>query len=94
MCIPSLEMVLNPLYTEVPELQDEERPKSLAPPLQPKRLGRIGSNFSWEPLRRVLSGSSRRFSNFALEAEILGLNLLNSGPIGEQKLSKNGLELA
>ena len=67
--------------TEVPELQDEERPKSLA-----------NSFFSWEPFRRVLSGSPTRFSNFAFEAEILGLK--NSGPIWAPKLSKNGLEFA
>ena len=55
--------------------------KSLAPPppLQPKRLGQISSFFNWEPRGRVLSGSSRGFSNFASGAEILGLNMLISG---------------
>ena len=46
--------------TEVSELQDGEHP-----PLQPKRLGRIGSYFFWKPLWM------RRFSKFVLEAEIL-----------------------
>ena len=55
----------------MPELQDEERPKSIAPSLQPKRLEQIGSIFWWMPLLLILSGSSRRFLNFILEAEIL-----------------------
>ena len=80
-------------HTEVPELQDVPQPKSLAPPLQPKRLGQISSFFSWEPLRRVLSGSPRGFSNFASEAEILGINMLISGPIRKGKISKNALVL-
>ena len=58
--------------TEVPELYDVEGPKSMAPPIELKPLGRIGSNFLWKPLRRILSGASRGFLNFVVEAEILG----------------------
>ena len=58
------------ICTEVPEIQDVSHSKSLAPPLQSKQLGRIGSNFSWKPLGILLSGSPRRFLNFDLEAEI------------------------
>ena len=41
------------------------------PPLQPKPLDRIGSNFLWKPLRRILSGASGGFLNFILEAKIM-----------------------
>ena len=39
--------------------------------LQPKRLGWIGSNLFWESLSRILSGASRGFLNFILEAELM-----------------------
>ena len=66
------------INTEVPELQDVPQPNRQHPPLQPKRLCQIGSFFSWEPLRWILSGSSRGFLNFASEAELLGINMLIS----------------
>ena len=44
--------------------------KSVAPPLQPKRLGRIGSFFGTRPLMWILSGAPRRFLNFILKPEI------------------------
>ena len=46
---------------------------STPPPLQPKRLGQISSNFTfrWQFLWRILSGAPARFSNFLLEAEIM-----------------------
>ena len=56
----------------MPELQDVERPKSLAPPQQPKP--RIGSNHISKPLRRILS-------NFLLEAGILGRSWLLRSPL-------------
>ena len=51
------------------------------PPLQPKPLDRIGSNFLWKPLRRILSGASRGFLNFVLEAEILRRSCLFLSPL-------------
>ena len=48
------------------------------PPLQPKPPDRIGSNFSWKPFRRIVSGAPRRFLNFLLEVEIM--SSLGSGP--------------
>ena len=41
-----------------------------------------------------LSGEYFQDHRGDLEAEILGLNLLNSGPIGAPKFAKNGLEFA
>ena len=45
------------------------------PPLQPKRLGRIGSCFGERPLMWIVSGAPRRFLNFIQEAETLVKNL-------------------
>ena len=44
--------------------------KTEHPPLQPKRLGRIGSFFGERPFMWILSDSPRRFLNFILRAEI------------------------
>ena len=41
----------------------------------------------------MLSGAPRRFLNFCLGAEILGLNMLISSPIRKRKTSKNALVL-
>ena len=78
--------ILNPASTEVPEIQDVHWPKSMAPPLQPKPLDRIGSNFSWKPFRRIVSGAPRRFLNFVLGAEILGIFMLILGPLEGPKI--------
>ena len=59
-----------------------------------KRLGRIGSNFRWEALRRILSGALRRFLNFVLGAEILGIFMLILGPLEGPKIPLNGLQKA
>ena len=40
-------------YTEVPELQDVQGQKRMAPPLQPKRLGQISSFFGERPLMGI-----------------------------------------
>ena len=64
------------------------------PPLQPKLLDRIGSNFSRKLFRRIVSGAPRRFLNFVLGAEILGIFMLILGPLEGPKIPLNGLQKA
>ena len=54
--------------TEVPELQDVQGPKSIAP-IEPKPMEQISSYFRWE---LVFSG----FLNFAPRPEMLGIFML------------------
>ena len=72
--------------TDVIKIQGAQLENHWHPPLQPKRLGRIGSNFRWVALRRILSGASRRFLNFVLGAEILGIFMLILGPLEGPKI--------
>ena len=55
-------------FTEVPKLQDVQGPKSMPPPSTAVNCLNL---FCGSPLAE-LSGASRGFLNFILEAEILG----------------------
>ena len=75
-------IICKKMHTEVPVLQDVEGQNRWHPP---KRLGRIGWNFWWKPLRRILSGAPRRFLICCPWAEIWGWAWV---PPGGQKWAK------
>ena len=77
--------------TEVIKIQGVQPRKSLAPPLQPKRLGRIGSFFGERTIMWILLGAPRRFLNFVLKAEIWAHLWAFEGSSRGPKSSKNRL---